>query len=253
MVDRRDLEGRVALVTGGSRGIGAATVRALHAAGASVFFTYLAGENRANDLVSQLGVRIACGRFDIGDHDRLPALIEACIRAFGRIDILVNNAAVFERNPFDGNDYTAWRAGWERTFAVNSFGCANLVWLALPYMRKQGGGRVINVASRAAHRGELEFPDYGASKAALVNLTKSIARSCARWGVTAIAIAPGWVETDMAAPDLASNRAQIEDEIPLGRVGTADEIAAFIAFAASPLAAYANGTTIDLNGASYVR
>jgi NAD(P)-dependent dehydrogenase (short-subunit alcohol dehydrogenase family) len=120
-------------------------------------------------------------------------------------------------------------------------------------MRKHGGGRIINVASRAAHRGELEFADYGASKAALVNLTKSIARSCARDGITAIAVAPGFVDTEMAATDLARDGERIVGEIPLRRVGTAGEIAAFIAFLASPVAGYANGATIDLNGASYVR
>ena len=253
MSPRTDLAGQVALVTGGSRGIGAAAVRALHAAGASVFFSYLSGESESKALVRELGERVACARCDVGDHDALPGLVDACVAAFGGLDVLINNAAVFARNPFDGEDYAAWRAGWERTFAVNTFGCADLAWLAMRHMRSRGGGRIINVASRAAHRGELEFADYGASKAALINLTKSIARSCAGAGITAIAVAPGFVETDMAAYDLRHDRGKIVGEVPLGRIGTADEIAAFIAFAASPIAAYANGATIDLNGASYVR
>jgi 3-oxoacyl-[acyl-carrier protein] reductase len=249
----RDLHGSVAFVTGGSRGIGAETVRALHACGASVFFTYLRGKAEATALASELGKGVLCARCDIGEHDSLPAIVDACVAAFGRLDVLVNNAAVFSLNEFDGDDYAAWRAGWERTFAVNLFGCAHLAWLAMRVMRRNGGGRIINVASRAAHRGELEFPDYGASKAALVNLTKSIARSCARNGITAIAVAPGFVETEMASYDLERNREKIVGEVPLGRIGTAEEIAAFIAFLASPIAAYANGATIDLNGASYVR
>lgn len=253
MTSSVDLTGRVVLITGGSRGIGAAAVRALHAAGASVFFTYLSGAEESAALCAALGPRVVSALCDVGDHDALPALVDACVRAFGGLDVLINNAAVFDLNPFDGDDYRAWRAGWERTFAINVFGCANLAWLAMRQMRKQGGGRIINVASRAAHRGELEFADYGASKAALVNLTKSIARSCARDGITAVAVAPGFVDTEMAAVDLARDGERIVGEIPLRRVGTADEIAAFIAFLASPVAEYANGATIDLNGASYVR
>ena len=253
MTTSADLGGRVALVTGGSRGIGAATVRALHAAGASVFFTYLSGETAAHALRDELGTRAACARADMEDRATLPALVELCIAAFGQLDILVNNAAVFSHNPFDGKDLERWRAGWERTFAVNLFACADLAWLAMRHMRARRSGRIINVASRAAHRGELEFPDYGASKAALVNLTKSIARACAHDGITAIAVAPGFVETDMAAYDMERRGAEIVGEVPIGRIGSAEEVATFIAFLASPVAAYANGATIDLNGASYVR
>ena len=247
------LRHQVVLVTGGSRGIGAAAVRALHAAGADVFFTYVTRELEARALTRTLGERAACGRFDLADAAALPGALDACIAKFGRIDVLVNNAGVFAPNPFDGDDLAAWRAAWQRTFAINLFSCADLCWLAIRQMRAQGGGRIINVVWRAAHRGEPDAPDYGASKAALVNLTKSIARAGAPHGITAIAIAPGWVDTDMAARDLARAGDEIVAEIPLGRVGTAEEIAAAIVFAASPLAAYANGATIDLNGASYVR
>jgi 3-oxoacyl-[acyl-carrier protein] reductase len=248
-----DLSGRTALVTGGSRGIGAASVRAMHAAGASVFFTYLTGEKEAAALVGDLGSRVKSARCDVGDRASLPGVVEGCVAAFGKLDVLVNNAAVFSHNPFDGKDYDRWRAGWERTFAINLFACADLAWLAMRHMRGQRSGRIINVASRAAHRGELEFPDYGASKAALVNLTKSISRACAHDGITAIAVAPGFVETDMAAYDMERHGAEIVGEVPIGRIGSPDEVAAFIAFLASPVAAYANGATIDLNGASYVR
>jgi 3-oxoacyl-[acyl-carrier protein] reductase len=247
------LNGKSVLLTGGSRGIGAATVRALHAAGASVFFTYLSEADAARKLARELGERARCERCDVGDHAALPAIVDACIETFGTLDILINNAAIFAHNPFDGSSYDAWRAGWERTFAVNLFGCADLAWLAMRHMRRRGGGRILNVASRAAHRGEVEFADYGASKAALINLTKSIARSCAHDDITAIAVAPGFIETDMASYDLERRRAEVVAEIPLGRIGTAEEVAAFLAFLASPLAEYANGATIDLNGASYVR
>lgn len=248
-----DLKGLVVLLTGGSSGIGAAAVRALHRSGASVFFTYLTHESRSAALASELQDRVAYARLDVADHDSLQAVVADCVERFGRLDILVNNAAIFAENAFEHHDYAAWRRGWQRTFDVNIFGAAHLAWLAMHQMRKQGGGRIINVASRAGHRGELRFADYGASKAALLNLTKSIARSCAKDGITAMAVAPGFIETEMAAPDLQMRRAEIESEIPLGRVGSAEEVAYIIAFLASPLATYTNGATIDVNGGSYVR
>ena len=248
-----DLRGSVALVTGGSRGIGASIVRALHEAGASVFFTFLSRRDEADELATALGARVACVQCDLADGATLPGLVAACVARFGGLDTLVNNAATFERNPFDGDDFEAWRAGWRRTFDVNVFGAADLSWAAMRHMRAHGGGRIINVASRAAHRGELVYADYGASKAALVNLTKSIARSCAHDGVLAFAVAPGFIETEMAARDLATHRSAIVAEIPLGRVGGPDDVAGIVAFLASPMAEYLNGATIDVNGGSYVR
>lgn len=248
-----ELTGQVALVTGGSSGIGAAIVRTLHDAGASVFFTYLSNGESARALQRELRDRIEARRCDLADHDGLPKLVGACMDRFGRLDILVNNAAIFALNEFDGEDYAAWRRGWQHTFDINLFAAANLAWLAMHRMRSQGGGRIINIVSRAAHRGELRFADYGASKAALVNLTKSIARSCAKDNIVAMAVAPGFIETEMAASELLERRAEIESEIPLGRVGSAEDVAHVVAFLASPKATYANGATIDVNGGSYVR
>lgn len=248
-----DLSGKAVLVTGGSKGIGAASVRRLHQAGASVFFTYRSGEGEARALCAELGSRVESAFCDLANHDALPALLAACVERFGRIDVLVNNAATFDENPFFGTDYAGWRRGWESTFAVNVFGAAHLTFLALQRMREQGGGKIVNVASRAAHRGELTFADYGASKAALVNLTKSIARSCAKDGITSIAIAPGFIETAMAAQELERRREEIAAEIPSGQIGTPDEVAAIVAFFASDAGNYANGATVDVNGGSYVR
>ncbi len=245
----------VVLLTGGSRGIGAAAVRALHRHGHDVIFTYASKGAQAEALAQELGTRARAIHCDLADHGRLPGVIDTCISAYGRIDVLVNNGAIFSENPFFANDYDAWRRGWERTFAINLFGTADLTYLALQHMRKQGAGKIINIASRAAHRGELSFADYGASKAALVNLTKSIARSCGKYGISAISIAPGFIETDMAAPDLEipQRRAELEAEVPLGYIGTAEEVGEVIAFFASEAGNYANGATIDLNGGSYVR
>ena len=248
-----DLRGQVVFVTGGSRGIGAAAVRAIHRAGGTVFFTYRDRRAEAEALAAELGEHADAYRLDVADAAAMPVAIEACIERFGRLDVLVNNAAIFRENRFDGDDLAAWRAGWRQTFEVNLFGAADLSWLAMRFMRANGGGAIVNVASRAAHRGELTFADYGASKAAMVNLTKSIARSCAHDGIVAYSIAPGFVETDMAAGDLAIRGAEIAAEIPLGRVASADDVAHVVAFLCTPLARQLNGATIDLNGGSYVR
>ncbi len=257
---RMETERNAVLLTGGSRGIGAATVRGLHAAGARVTFTYLRDESAARAIVEELGPdRVACERVDVGDADALPGLVERCVARYGRLDTLVNNAAVFEDNPFDRDDYAAWRAGWERTFAVNVSGAANLAFLAMRAMRRNDPdargtrGRIVNIASRAAHRGETTFADYGASKAALVNLGKSIARGCAADGIVAFSVAPGFIVTDMAAEALAAHGDAIRAEIPAGRIGTPDDVAPTVVFLASGAADYASGQTIDLNGASYVR
>lgn len=241
------------LLTGGSRGIGRAAVRALHQAGASVVFTYNREAQQSKDLCEELGSRAWAEQCDVARADSLAALVNAAIARMGSIDVLVNNAAIFAENPFFGNDYASWRKGWQQTFDVNLFGAANLAFLVMQHMRERGRGKIVNVVSRAAHRGELTFADYSASKAALVNLTKSIARSCAKDGIVAVAIAPGFIETDMAAADLEERGADLAAEVPLGYVGKPEEVASIIAFFASDAANYANGATIDVNGGSYVR
>src|ERR1700693_888229 len=247
------------LVTGGSRGIGEAIVRALHRTGHAVLFSYATQRERAEAIVRELGDRVGCARCDLAEADTLSVLVDGTVRRFGSLDVLVNNAAIFEENPFEGDDFARWTEGWQRTFAINLFGAANLSWLAMRKMRERPPqptgtrGRIINIASRAAHRGELTYADYGASKAALVNLTKSIARGCAKDGIVAFAVAPGFIETEMAAGELARDRAQVEAEIPSGRVGTPDDVARIVAFLASGEADYATGTTIVVNGPSCVR
>ena len=226
----------------------------MHAAGHNVAFTYNRDADAALALANELGKRVGDVQCNLADYESLPYLVEKCADRFdGRIDTLINNAAIFEENPFFGTSYESWRKGWERTFAVNVFGTAHLTYLVLQVMRGFGKGRIINVASRAAHRGELTYADYGASKAAVVNFNKSIARSCSRYGIVAIAIAPGFIKTEMAEPDLQTRGGEILDEIPMGYVGSPEEVAAIIAFFAAGGGDYANGTTIDVNGGSYVR
>ncbi len=247
-----DLDGKIALVTGASRGIGRETARQLAAAGARVAINYHRSDADAKQLARELGddAAMVVGA-NVADGGEVSAMIDAVLERFGRIDIVVNNAATFEINPFDGDDYDAWQRGWRKTFEVNVFGAANVAYLAMRTMRKHGGGKIINVASRAAFRGETEFADYGASKAALVNLTRSIARGCAHDNIVASCVAPGFIETEMARGELERHREEILRQIPLRRVGTVEDVAATILFLASPLADYLNGVTIDINGGSW--
>jgi len=247
-----DLTGKVALITGASRGIGRETALRMGEAGARVAVNYNRSEAEANDVVSAIGEdRAFAVQADVANPAEVETLIDAVVAKFGRIDILVNNAGWHELNTFDGNDYEAWQRGWQKTFALNLFGAANAAFLAMRSMRRTGGGRIINVASRAAWRGETEFADYGASKAGLVNFTRSIARACAKDNIIASCVTPGFVDTEIARAELERHYDEIVAQIPLRRVGTVDDVAAVILFLASPMASYLNGVTIDVNGGSW--
>jgi NAD(P)-dependent dehydrogenase (short-subunit alcohol dehydrogenase family) len=247
-----DLSGKVALVTGASRGIGKETALRFAAAGAQVAVNYFRGEGQAAAVVHEIGEEkaMAIGA-DVADARQVASMIDAVVARFGRLDILVNNAARYDSNPFDGDDYEVWQRGWKTTFDLNVFGAANAAFLAMRVMRRTGGGKIINIASRSAFRGETEFADYAASKAALVNLTRSMARECAKDNIVTSCVTPGFIETEMARPQLEKHRRQIVEQIPLGRVGTVGDVAAVILFLASPMADYLNGATIDVNGGSW--
>ncbi len=248
-----DLTGKVVLITGASRGIGRSAAELLAAAGAKIVVNYASNEVAAHELVALLGEESAFPvQADVGDPEQVRRLVDASVERFGRLDILVNNAAIFASNPFQENDYDSWQRGWRETFAVNVFGAANATFLAMQQMRKQGGGgKIINVASRAAFRGETEFADYGASKAALVNLTRSLARSCGGEGIIATCVAPGFVDTDMARGEIEAHKADILAQIPVGRVASVEDVAKVILFLASDMSDYLAGVTIDVNGGSY--
>jgi 3-oxoacyl-[acyl-carrier protein] reductase len=247
-----DLSGKIALVTGASRGIGRETAIRLSAAGAHVAINYNHSEAEAAWLVRELGAeRTMLVRADVGDPRAVERMIAEVLQRFGRIDILVNNAGWHDYNRFEGDDYAAWQRGWQKSMEVNLFGAANATFLAMRSMRANGGGKIINVASRAAWRGETEFADYGAAKAALVNLTRSIARACAKDNIVATCVAPGFTDTDIARHELETRYEEIVSQIPLRRVGTVDDVAATILFLASPWADYLNGVTVDINGGSW--
>ena len=231
---------QVALVTGASRGIGAATLTALQAAGATVI-----GQGTASGIPA-----------DFADPAAPRALWDAALAAHGgRIDVLINNAGVFEANPIARDD-AAWVAEWERTMRINLTAAAELCRLAVLHWQDRGtGGRIVNIASRAAYRGDSpQHWHYAASKAGMVAMTKSIARGYAKDGILAFAVCPGFTMTGMAEEYLESRGGdKLLADIPLGRVASPEEVAEVARFLALDAPPSMTGAVLDVNGASYVR
>jgi 3-oxoacyl-[acyl-carrier protein] reductase len=248
-------DGRVALVTGGSRGIGRAVARRFAGEGAVVAVQYRADEAAARDTLASLpGAGHLAVRADVSDPDDAASLVERVVASAGRVDVLVNNAAIYEAHPVIGTAYAEWRAAWRRTIDTNLLGPANLVHAVVPHMVRNGGGRIVNVSSRGAFRGEPDHPAYGASKAGLNSLGQSLARALAPHGIYVTTVAPGFVETDMAAPYLQGPEGEaIRAQSPLNRAATPDEVARVVVFLATPGTEYATGAIVDVNGASYLR
>ena len=243
------LRDRTILVTGGSRGIGAAAVRALLRDGATVVLSYGSNKEAARAVATSLGERVLLLHADLAVPGSADRLWDEALAAAGSIDVLVNNAGAWLASPLDDDD--AWRTGWARNLALNLQSCADLSRRAIQYFRARGGGIIVNVTSRSAHRGD--DPDhlaYGAAKGGLLSLTKGIARGFARDGVLAYAVAPGWVGTELAADYLAATDASA---LPLGEPTPPEDVAEVIAFLASGRSRHSTGTTIDITGADYVR
>ncbi|WP_216326445.1 SDR family NAD(P)-dependent oxidoreductase [Deinococcus aestuarii] len=249
-----DLTGKVILVTGGSRGIGAATVRTLAGAGARVVVHYGQSGEEARAIARDLGEERALAlRADLTRPGVAAELFREAALWRGRIDVLVNNAGIAPSVTVD-EPSGEWAETWARTLQVNLVAVADLCREAILHFRERGGGIIVNVASRAAFRGD--NPDamhYAASKGGVIALTRSIARGYAREKILAYAVAPGWVRTDMAEGYLREHAADIARDIPLGDVVPPEEVANTVAFLASGLARHMTGATLDLNGASYVR
>lgn len=244
-----------AIVTGASRGIGEATARALATAGFRLVIHCHRKMEAARALADSLpgGPHVAL-QADLADADAVERFFKDCVSALGHVDVLVNNAGVFEYHRVREVSYADWQTAWGATLGANLLGPANLSFLAARSMIASGGGRIINISSRGAFRGEPEAPAYGASKAALNAMGQSLAKALAPDNVLVFTIAPGWVETDMAAEAMASPMGKkVLEDIPLGRLATPAEIAACVRFLATDAPPSMTGCIIDANGGSYLR
>lgn len=241
------------LITGASRGIGRAIAIACAARGARVALHYRADGSDAQATLRALqGEGHALCPADLGDSEAMEALWDEAVRALGRIDVLVNNAGIVHPNhPPVTTDYDEWQAIWQRTLSINLLAPAHLSFLATRAMAQQGGGRIVNISSRGAFRGEPHAPAYAASKAALNAFSQSLAKALAPQGVHVFVIAPGWVATERVSQRV-QDPAVLADQ-PLGRVAMPEEIARVAAFCAFDAPASLTGAILDVNGASYLR
>lgn len=246
---------KTVLVTGASRGIGRATALAFAQAGAQVAIHY----NRNREAAEQTKELLAGSghilvQANVADSRAVEQMVARTISELDTIDILVNNAGVYFEHPPDEVDYQTWQDAWQQTLAVNLIGAANVAYCVAQHMLKRKTGRIINVTSRGAFRGEPTAPAYGASKAGLNAFSQSLAKQLAPYNIFVTAVAPGFVETDMAQDILDSPAGEaIRQQSPLNRVAKPEEVACAILFLASEGAEFVTGGIIDVNGASYLR
>jgi 3-oxoacyl-[acyl-carrier protein] reductase len=245
---------RAVLVTGASRGIGRAVAQAFAELGDQVAVHHRDSAGLAQDVRAGLpGSGHTVVQADLADAEAVRRMVDAAAADLGGLDVLVNNAGIYLGHPVTEVSYQQWQDAWQQTLGVNLIGAANVTWCAVQHM-KDTGGRIVNVTSRGAFRGEPRHPAYGASKAGLNAFGQSMARALAPLGISVAMVAPGYVETEMAAADLNSARgAEIRAQSPFNRVATPEEIAAAVVYLASDAAEWASGTILDLNGASYLR
>lgn len=250
---RTSLEGQCILVTGSSGGIGAAIVERLAAEGARAIIHYGRDKDGAEALLDRIAGRGWVAQADLSTSEGPFELWRKSVDVAGRVHALVNNAGIRTEISIDASAQD-WKSAWQKEFQVN-FAAADLSKEAIGHFKANGGGRIVNMASRAGQRGyAANAMPYGATKAALVNLTKSIARSFGADGVTAIAIAPGWVRTEMAQEFIAAHgKAAAVADIPIGEMAAPTEVAELVAFVLRPSQASLNGATLDVNGGSYIR
>lgn len=244
-----DLSERVALVTGGSRGIGRACCLMLAEAGARVAVNYTRAEAEALSAVEAIGKaggEAVALRADVADPGAARGLVDEAAARWGRLDVVVNNAAVWTEGPIE----TISDEALEETIAINLKGAFHVTRAAVPFLaRSASGGRVIFIASTAGQRGEADHGHYAATKGALISLTKSLAPELAPRGILVNCVAPGWVDTDMnVTPFAGTGRSEIESTIPLRRVARPEEIAGAVVFLASDLATFIDGEILNVNG-----
>ncbi len=248
-------DNKIVLITGGSRGIGKATAIAFANKGAKVAINYRSNQTAAEETLALLaGDNHLLVPADMADPTAVKSMVDAVVDHYGRIDILVNNAGIFEAHPIDEVDYATWQQNWERTLQINLVGVSNTIYCAAQYMIKQNSGKIINVSSRGAFRGEPLQPAYGASKAGVNAMGQSLAQALGKYNISIGTIAPGFVATDMAKAVLdGPDGDAIRNQSPMGRVAQPEEVANGILFFASEGATFMTGAILDINGASYLR
>ena len=248
---------KYALVTGASRGIGRAIAQRLAIDGYQVVVHYNANEQAAHETANGMPGHHFKIRADLSDPIGVDELVAATQSQIGSsLDVLVHNAGIYEPTPIVGSerlDSAQWVDRWRRQMQVNFLAGVQLTYSLMPLLQSAQSGRVIQIGSRAGHRGEAGFSAYAASKAAQANFVKSMALELAPHGVYSFGIAPGWTETDMSAATFAEKRDEIQAGIPYGRAATPEEISSLVAYLCTETANYLTGNIIDVNGASYLR
>jgi 3-oxoacyl-(acyl-carrier-protein) reductase len=241
------LQGRTALVTGGSRGIGRAVALALAEEGADVAINYVSSEAAARDVaesVQKMGRRAVLARADVGDFPDTFRMAQDVLRAFGHLDILVNNAGINSDKTFVKMDHASWR----KVLAINLDGVFNCTKVFIDQMLEQKYGRVVNMTSVIGQIGNFGQANYAASKAGVAAFTKSLAKELAGRGITVNAIAPGFIETEMVASIPEKVRQKLLSQIPLNRFGTAEEVARAVVYIVSSDGDYITGAEVSING-----
>src|ERR1700752_4466534 len=247
------LAGKAALITGGSRGIGAAAVKLFAQAGADVVFNYNKAKDAA-DLVQQEagkhGTRVEAFKADVGGHADNKKLVEFAISRLGRLDVVVANAGVWNLEDLPIEKMTEKQ--WDEMLRVNLKSVYSLIHFAVPHMIKKKSGKIIPISSTAGQRGESLHTHYGASKGGIISFAKGLATELAPHGILVNSVAPGWVAPDMSNPvlDTKAGQKMAATAIPLGRAATAEEVAGPILFVASDLANFMTGEIINVNGGS---
>jgi 3-oxoacyl-[acyl-carrier protein] reductase len=250
-----DFAGRVVLVTGGSQGIGRVIAHMFSAAGARLALNYRQDQQAAERTLSELtGDGHVLFQADVADTGDAERMINGVAEAMGRIDVLVNNAGMYVAHPIADVSFEEWQRAWEHTIQTNLIGAAHVTFCVAKKMIQQGGGRIVNVSSRGAFRGEPAAPAYGASKAGMNAMGQSLAQALAPYGVFVHTVAPGFVETPRVANRLTGPDGQaIRDQSPLGRVAMPEEVARTVLFLAADGTEFLTGCIVDVNGASYLR
>ncbi len=247
--------GKKVLITGGSKGIGKATSVEFANAGAVVGINYHRDDEAAAETLASLeGNGHMLFKADISDEHEANQLVNDFINEYGTIDVLVNNAGISELHPIDKADFDTWKTCWDKIIRTNLISAANLCYFVSKIMIKNRAGRIINVSSRGAYRGEPNQTAYGASKAGLNSLTQSLAKALGKYNIYINAVAPGFTETDMGSEFLSDQeRKSLIKDSPLKRMAHPKEIAMAILYLASEDSEYTTGAILDLNGASYFR